>query len=98
MRAYFVFVLSVRANKELLLNPVTITRNQYESVLIEPSINSTRVSVKIKKMDELEKILAHKFTRFLMQRADHFVILRRRPIAVCFINICKNTRTLLLLL
>jgi actin related protein 2/3 complex subunit 4 len=32
-------------------------------------------------MDELEKILAHKFTRFLMQRADHFVILRRKPIA-----------------
>jgi actin related protein 2/3 complex subunit 4 len=69
------------ANKELLLNPVTITRNKYESVLIEPSINSIRVSVKIKKMDELEKILAHKFTRFLMQRADHFVILRRKPIA-----------------
>ena len=36
----------------------------------------------MKKADHLETLLAHKFTRFLMQRAEHFVILRRRPVKV----------------
>ncbi len=39
-----------------------------------------RVSIKIKQADEIERILAHKFTRFLMQRAESFVILRRKPV------------------
>ena len=49
-------------------------------MLIEPSINSVRVSVRIKQSDELERLLAGKFSRFLMQRAEAFVILRRRPL------------------
>jgi len=40
-------------------------------------------SICIKQSDEIEKILCHKFTRFLMQRAENFVILRRKAITVC---------------
>jgi actin related protein 2/3 complex subunit 4 len=67
-------------NKELLLNPVIISRNENEKVLIEGSINSLRISVAVKQADDLEKILAKKFMRFLAQRAENFFILRRKPI------------------
>lgn len=56
-----------RINKELLLNSVVISRTDKERCLIEPSINSVRVSLNIKQADEIEEILCHKFTRFLMQ-------------------------------
>eukprot|EP01122_Echinamoeba_exundans_P006264 TRINITY_DN1724_c6_g1_i1.p1 TRINITY_DN1724_c6_g1~~TRINITY_DN1724_c6_g1_i1.p1 ORF type:complete len:200 (-),score=55.46 TRINITY_DN1724_c6_g1_i1:129-641(-) len=67
-------------NPELLLNPILIARNEKEKVLIEGSINSMRISVCVKQADELEEILAKKFMRFLAQRAESFVILRRKPI------------------
>jgi actin related protein 2/3 complex subunit 4 len=70
---------------EVLLNPLTISRNENERVLIEPSVNSIRVSIKIKQADEIEHILVHKFTRFLTQRAENFFILRRKPVKVCFV-------------
>jgi len=72
--------VEAKANKELLLNPVVISRNKGEKVLIEGSINSIRVSICIKQADELEVILCKKFMRFLAQRAENFVILRRKPI------------------
>lgn len=61
---------------------MTVSRNQEERVLIEPSVNSVRVSIRIKQADEIENILVHKFTRFLTQRAEPFFILRRKPIDV----------------
>lgn len=67
-------------SKELLLNPVVICRNETEKCLIEPSVNSVRVSLCIKQADEIEHILCHKFSRFLMQRAEQFIIMRRKPI------------------
>ncbi|RKP18101.1 ARPC4-domain-containing protein, partial [Rozella allomycis CSF55] len=70
----------VEVGKEIILNPVTISRNENERVLIEASINSIRVSIRIKQADDTEKLLCHKFTRFLMQRAEHFIILRRKPV------------------
>ena len=51
-----------------------------ERVLIEPSINSVRVSISMKQADDMEKILCGKFTKFLSQRAENFVILRRKPL------------------
>lgn len=60
---------------------MTIARNENEKVLIEPSINSVRVSIKIKQADEIEQILVHQFTRFLTGRAESFYILRRKPIS-----------------
>ena len=57
-----------------------ITRNENEHVLIEGSINSCRISIKVKQVDELEEILTRKLLRFLMQRAEEFKVLRRVPV------------------
>merc|ERR1712137_433009 len=51
-----------------------------ERCMIEGSVNAVRISVGIGQSDELEEILVNKFTRFLSQRAEDFVILRRKPI------------------
>jgi len=69
-------------DKELLLNPICISRNAQERTLIEASVNSVRVSIAIKQADEMEIVLADRFARFLMQRAEDFVILRRKPVEV----------------
>ena len=49
-------------------------------MLIETSFNSVRVSILIKQADDLEEILVDKFARVLMQRAEKFSILRRKPV------------------
>ncbi|KAL0267907.1 UNVERIFIED_CONTAM: hypothetical protein PYX00_010044 [Menopon gallinae] len=72
--------VEVRTSKELLLIPVIISRNEKEKVLIESSINSIRISIAIKQADDIEHILCHKFMRFMMMRAENFVILRRKPV------------------
>jgi actin related protein 2/3 complex subunit 4 len=72
--------IEAQTSPEVLLTPLTVARNENERVLIEPSINSVRISIKIKQADEIENILVHKFTRFLTQRAESFFILRRKPI------------------
>jgi actin related protein 2/3 complex subunit 4 len=74
--------IEAASSPEVLLNPLIVSRNENEKVLIEPSINSIRVSIKIKQADEIENILVHKFTRFLTQRAEAFFILRRKAIKV----------------
>lgn len=74
--------IEARSSPEVLLTPLTVARNENERVLIEPSVNSVRISIKIKQADEIETILVHKFTRFLEQRAESFFILRRKPIKV----------------
>jgi len=70
--------VEVRLDKELLLNPVIIARNESEKVLIEGSINSVRISICINKKDPMDTMLADRFSRFLMQRAEDFEILRRK--------------------
>lgn len=72
--------VEVKTSKELLLTPVVIARNEKEKVLIESSINSIRVSIAVKQADEIEQILCQKFMRFMMMRAENFVILRRKPV------------------
>jgi len=72
--------VEVQTSKELLLRPVHIARNEKEKVLIEASINSVRISVGVKQADEIEKILCHKFMRFMMLRAENFLVLRRKPV------------------
>lgn len=74
--------IEVRSTKEALLNSLVISRNENERVLIEGSINSIRISIKIKQVDDIERLLCHAFSRFLMQRAENFVILRRKPVSV----------------
>jgi actin related protein 2/3 complex, subunit 4 len=72
--------VEARVNEEVLLHPLVISRNQNEKVLIEGSVNSVRISIKVKQADELEKVLCKKFMRFLAQRAEAFVILRRKAV------------------
>ena len=72
--------VEARLTDEALLNPVIISRNENEQCLVEPSINSVRVSLRIKQADEIETILVRQFMRFLMGRAESFVILRRKPV------------------
>jgi actin related protein 2/3 complex subunit 4 len=67
-------------SQEALLQPLLVSRNESERVLIEPSINSIRLSIAIKQADEIERILCKKFTRFMTMRAEGFVILRRKAI------------------
>jgi hypothetical protein len=47
-----VYVIPLRSSKELLLQPVIISRNDKEKVLIEGSINSVRVSIAVKQVSE----------------------------------------------
>ena len=72
--------IEAASSPEVILNPLTVSRNETERVYIEPSINSVRISIKIKQADEIEHILVHKFTRFLTQRAESFYIMRRKPV------------------
>ena len=46
---------------------------------LAPLGRQLRFSVKVKQLDEMDTILATKFSRFLMQRADNFIVLRRKP-------------------
>lgn len=90
--------VEAQSTPEAVLVPLTVSRNEHEHVLIEPSVNSVRLSIKIKQADEIEQILCHKFTRFLMQRADNFVILRRKPMPgydISFLISNAHTETLL---
>jgi actin related protein 2/3 complex, subunit 4 len=61
-------------SKELLLNPVMVARSENERCFIEPSINSVRVSIKVKKADEIEEILCHKFSRYL---TNHYALIKK---------------------
>ncbi|RHZ60297.1 hypothetical protein Glove_355g72 [Diversispora epigaea] len=72
--------VEARSSPEVVANALTISRNENERVFIEPSVNSIRISIKIKQADDIERILCHKFTRFMMIRAENFIILRRKPI------------------
>ena len=72
--------VETRRSKELLLPPIVISRSKNEETLIEPSINSTRISLKVKKLDDVDKLLASMFMRFLMLRAEQFLIMRRKPV------------------
>ncbi|UJR27819.1 hypothetical protein I4U23_009088 [Adineta vaga] len=72
--------VEVKTSRQLSLNPVTISRNVNERILIESSVNSVRVSIAVKQHDDLKKILCKRLMRFMMQRADDFHILRRKPI------------------
>jgi actin related protein 2/3 complex subunit 4 len=72
--------VETRRSKELILPPILIARSKNEETLIEPSINSTRISLKVKKLDDVDKLLTGMFMRFLMLRAEQFLIMRRKAV------------------
>lgn len=60
------FLRGYRSSKELLLQPVVISRNDKEKVLIEGSINSVRVSIAVKQVKENSRICFCLFWVFLV--------------------------------
>merc|ERR1712187_1085909 len=67
----------------VLLPPISVVRDNAgdEKCLIEPSVNSVRVSIKVPVSDDRERMLCRKFARQLGRRADQYLILRRKPVA-----------------
>ena len=61
----------------ILSTPFSFGRSVISKLLI---VVFSRVSIAVKQADEIEKILCHKFMRFMMMRAENFIILRRKPI------------------
>ncbi|XP_009081966.1 PREDICTED: LOW QUALITY PROTEIN: actin-related protein 2/3 complex subunit 4, partial [Acanthisitta chloris] len=68
------------SSKELLLQPVIISREGGDSPPLLCSWEAPPGSIAVKQADEIEKILCHKFMRFMMMRAENFFILRRKPV------------------
>lgn len=62
-----------------MLKPLTICKSEVEKCYVEASINSVRVSLAIKKNQEIEELLTHMLERFLALRADKFAIMRKKP-------------------
>ena len=67
-------------NPSLINEPVLISRGDQYATLIESSINSVRVSIKIKKGYGIEHLLTRMLERFMALRADKFEIFRKKPI------------------
>ena len=66
-------------NPRLVMAPILIHKSEMECCLIEPSINSVRISIAIKKGLEIEHLLTRMLERFMALRADKFEILRKKP-------------------
>ena len=66
-------------NAKLLLAPIVIAKSETETCLIEASVNSVRVSIAIKKSQEIDSLLTRMLERFMALRADKFDILRKTP-------------------
>ena len=71
--------VEVEESAELINKPIVIARSEEEKVEIESSINSVRVNIVIKKHAEIEKLIVGIYTKFLMNRADKYNLLRKKP-------------------
>jgi actin related protein 2/3 complex subunit 4 len=67
-------------SSDLKLNNITITRTEFDRCLIEPSINSVRISFAINQSLEIEKCIIHMFHKFLALRADKLELFRKKPL------------------
>eukprot|EP01063_Lacrimia_lanifica_P002710 TRINITY_DN11444_c0_g1_i1.p2 TRINITY_DN11444_c0_g1~~TRINITY_DN11444_c0_g1_i1.p2 ORF type:complete len:177 (+),score=81.78 TRINITY_DN11444_c0_g1_i1:76-606(+) len=73
--------VEAKTSPELLMNPIVIARQGgEEQVLIEGSVNSVRLSIRIRQIDALDKEITRSFMEFLERRAEHYKILRRKPV------------------
>ena len=69
-----------QTNKNLCLKKIVIARSAKEKCLIEGSVNSVRISVKLNKNDQMDKLICGRFTKFFAAKADLFEIIRKEPI------------------
>mmetsp|Transcript_8523 Transcript_8523/g.12572 ORF Transcript_8523/g.12572 Transcript_8523/m.12572 type:complete len:170 (-) Transcript_8523:40-549(-) len=72
--------VEIGKSKELVLSKLTIRRDEHEACLVEPSVNSVRISITFRKNGEIEQIIADRYMNFIMQRAEKLNILRRKPV------------------
>eukprot|EP00792_Barthelona_sp_PAP020_P005287 TRINITY_DN2584_c0_g1_i1.p1 TRINITY_DN2584_c0_g1~~TRINITY_DN2584_c0_g1_i1.p1 ORF type:complete len:168 (+),score=48.60 TRINITY_DN2584_c0_g1_i1:47-550(+) len=72
--------VEISQREELLLNPILIPISNNQKVLIESSVNSTRISVAFSKADDVDQVLYKQYLRFLMARAETLFVLRKKPI------------------
>ena len=79
--------------KELILQPMTISRTEKEKILMKCSINFVRVSIAAKQADKTESILGHKFMHLIMMQAESFFILWRKPVEGMTSAFCSPTST-----
>ena len=56
-----------------------VAKTEHEMCKIETSINSVRISIKIRKPQEIEVLIVAMLERFMALRADKFEILRKKP-------------------
>ncbi len=70
--------VEVRESLELVNNPVVICKNEDDRIEIEPSINSCKINILLKKYSDLENLLTNIFSIYLMNRADKLNILRKK--------------------
>lgn len=71
--------VEVKENDELLMKPIVVCRNEDEKIEIEPSINSVRINIVIKKHANLEELLMNIYSKYLMNRADRLNIFKKKP-------------------
>ncbi|XP_011853966.1 PREDICTED: actin-related protein 2/3 complex subunit 4 isoform X1 [Mandrillus leucophaeus] len=72
--------VEVRRCRELMSQKIGVRRPGYKVFLaLGVSFRETFLSC-TPQADEIEKILCHKFMRFMMMRAENFFILRRKPV------------------
>ena len=64
----------------MLNEPILICKGDQDACLIESSVNSVRVSIKVKKGKDIEVLLTGILGRFMALRADKFEIFRKKPI------------------
>ena len=64
--------------KELKATPIKINRDADRQILIEPTINSVRISYKIKDNNETEKLLIKNYGIFLQRRANELKVIRKK--------------------
>ena len=63
-----------------VLNPIFVSRSNQEYCMIEPSINSVRISFVFAKREPLDKLIVKKISSFFQKRAETLFIVRKRPI------------------
>jgi actin related protein 2/3 complex subunit 4 len=76
-------------SSELTLQPISIHRSSTESCFIEPTINSARISLKIKQTDDLERWLTKKWITLLTQAAYAEVQRRRFVQRLAMLSTCR---------
>ena len=70
--------VEVKESLEFLNNPIVLCKNEDEKIEIEPSINSVKINIVIKKHADLEDLLIGIYSNYLMNRADRLNILRKK--------------------